>query len=75
MEDRYKHYFKRIGNNIKKYRKEQRLTQQQLADKVGMSRGYLSQIEASTNKAMLSVYMLIAIAEELKIEPKELLSK
>ncbi|WP_066649385.1 helix-turn-helix domain-containing protein [Christensenella timonensis] len=73
MEDRFKSYFKQIGNNIRKYRKAKHWTQQELADEVGMSRGYLSQIEASTNKAMLSVYMLIAIAEALDIAPRELL--
>ncbi|MEA5002705.1 MAG: helix-turn-helix transcriptional regulator [Christensenella sp.] len=73
MEDRYKSYFKQIGNDIRKYRKAKQWTQQELADEVGMSRGYLSQIEASTNKAMLSVYMLIAIAEALGVAPRELL--
>lgn len=73
MEDRYKAHFKKIGNNIRKYRKVMCMTQQALADKVGMSRGYLSQIEAATPKAMLSVYMLLAISEALEIPASKLL--
>lgn len=39
------YYYTIIRNNIKKYRKERNLTQQDLADLTGVSRQYITDIE------------------------------
>ena len=63
----YKNWIK-IGLNILYYRKEQGLTQQQLADacgEEGMSRAFLQRIE--TGVSSCSVDMLMDIAQALNI--------
>lgn len=58
----------KIGLNILHYRKEQRLTQEQLANlcgEVGMSRNHIQRIE--TGAAGCSVDTLISIAKALDI--------
>ncbi len=42
----YDHEYKKIGRNIKKYRTQSNLTQEELCEKVGISISYLSKIEA-----------------------------
>lgn len=63
----YKEWIK-IGLNILYYRKEQRLTQEQLADlcgEEGISRNYIQRIE--TGVSSCSVDTLIDIAKALNI--------
>jgi len=58
----------KIGLNILHYRKEQRLTQEQLADlcgEDGISRNHIQRIE--TGAAGCSVDMLIEIAKALNV--------
>lgn len=58
----------KIGLNILYYRKEQRLTQEQLADlcgEDGMSRNYIQRIE--TGNSSCSVDTLIEIAKALNV--------
>ncbi len=54
-----------IGLNILHYRKEQGMTQEQLAEKVGISRNHMQRIETATASCTLDT--LIAIANALKI--------
>ncbi len=54
-----------IGLNILHYRKEQGMTQIQLAEKSGISRTYLQLIENAASSCTLDT--LIDIAEALKI--------
>ena len=54
-----------IGLNILHYRKEQGMTQEQLAEKVDISRNHMQRIETAT--AVSSLDTLIAIANALKI--------
>lgn len=49
------------GDRIRKMRKEHRLTQEQLADELGISREYLGKLE--TGKRGASIDILIQIAE------------
>lgn len=68
MDIRHHNYWIQIGLNILHYRKEQRLTQEQLADmcgEKGISRNYIQKIE--TAAASCSLDKLIDIAEALKI--------
>ncbi|MGD6889381.1 helix-turn-helix transcriptional regulator [Bacillus mobilis] len=47
-------------NNVTKMRKEKRITQEELAKKVGITRAYLSNIENAKHKPSLDVALKIA---------------
>ncbi len=59
-----------IGLNILHYRKEQGMTQMQLAEKCGVSRNHIQRIETAASSCTLDT--LIDIAEALKIPLKKL---
>ena len=59
-----------IGLNILHYRKEQGMTQMQLAEKCNISRTYIQRIETATSSCTLNT--LIDIADALKIPLKKL---
>ena len=59
--------YKNLGCNIAFYRKKARLTQEGLALKANLSRGYLSQIEADNVEKTPSLNMIFNIAKALKI--------
>ena len=59
-----------IGLNILYYRKEQGMTQEQLAEKSNISRTYMQRIETATSSCTLNT--LIDIAEALNIPLKKL---
>ncbi len=59
-----------IGLNILHYRKEQGMTQMQLAEKCGISGTYLQRIETAASSCTLDT--LIEIAEALNIPLKKL---
>ena len=59
-----------IGLNILYYRKEQGMTQMQLAEKCNISRNYIQRIETAASSC--SVDTLIEIANALKIPLKNL---
>jgi len=58
--------YKNIGWKLAAKRRAQQLTQQQLADQVGMSRASIANIERGEQSIM--VHMLFAIAECLKLK-------
>lgn len=60
--------FKTISENIKKYRKLNNMTQNQLAEKVGISFSYLSKIEATNCNKSFSLDVLFDIADALNID-------
>ena len=62
-----------LGLNIAFYRKKQGLTQEQLAEKIGISRSHLSAIEAPNMVKTFSLELLFNIADALEIEPYKLL--
>ena len=62
-----------IGKKIAKYRKEQNITQEELANKVGISYSYITQIEAPNVVKKMSLEVLLDIARVLKVNVKELL--
>ncbi|HEX3039221.1 MAG TPA: helix-turn-helix transcriptional regulator [Caproiciproducens sp.] len=55
------------------YRKLKGLTQEQLAEKVGLSPGYLSQVETPGFVQPISLKTLFALADEFRIPPYKLL--
>lgn len=59
-----------IGHRIKQVRKSRRLTQEHLAEALGVSVGYISQIERGVTK--ISLDTLAAVATRLDCELSEL---
>ena len=62
-----------LGLNISFYRKRKGLTQEELAEKVGISRSHLSAIEAPNIVKSLSIGLLFDISSALQIESFKLL--
>ena len=60
-----------IGQRIRKYRKAYKLSQEQLAEKVGISPTHMSHIETGNTKLSLSV--LVSIANVLSVQTDALL--
>lgn len=65
--------FIEVGYNIAYYRKHAGLTQEQLAECVGISRQHIGAIEAPNLCRPISLDLLFNIATVLKIEPSKLL--
>lgn len=65
--------YKNIGIKISKYRNKKGLTQEELANKVGISYSYLTQIEAPNVVKKMSLEVLYDIADILNIDIKDLL--
>lgn len=63
-------FYKNLGKNIKKRRKELGLTQQELADKLNISLNFMGKIEVAFSKPSLDT--LIEIADKLEIPVSEL---
>lgn len=61
-----------IGLNIAYYRKWEGMTQDQLAEKAGISRSYLGEIEAPNMITTLSLKTLFNIANALKVPVSKL---
>ena len=61
------YYYSIIRKNIRKYRLEQNLTQQDLADMIEMSREYVCDIENESRNKHLTIAVLGRIAESLNI--------
>lgn len=52
------YYYDIIRDNIKKYRKEKNLTQQDLADLAGISRQYVTDIENENRNKHITIAIL-----------------
>ena len=64
-------YYK-IGQRIRKYRKANGLSQEQLAEKIGISVTHMSHIETGNTK--LSLQVLVDITKALDVRSDELLT-
>lgn len=62
-----------IGQRIRKFRKAKNLSQEQLAEKVGISVTHLSHIETGNTKLSLQVF--VDIANQLSVQTDELLNE
>ena len=66
------YYFNIIRYNIRKYRIKANLTQQELADKAGITMNYLSKIESERMNRDFSVVIIGRIADALEIDIRKL---
>ena len=66
------YYFNIIKQNIKKYRIKRNLTQQQLADKLGITMNYISKIESTKMNRGFTIVVLGRIADALEIDIRQL---
>ena len=64
--------FRIVGNKIQKYRLENNLTQDELADLIDSSQTYLSEVDA--DKPRLFFDTVVAIAQALKISVDKLIA-
>ncbi|MCI6830465.1 MAG: helix-turn-helix domain-containing protein [Clostridiales bacterium] len=64
-----------IGLKIAYYRKKNGMTQEQLAERVGISPGYLSQVETPSFVQPISLKTLFAMADTFQIPPSKLLEE
>ena len=62
------YYYDIIRKNIKKYRKKANLTQQQLADKAGISMNYIAKIESKKMQRGFAIVVAGRIADALDID-------
>lgn len=62
------YYYTIIRKNIKKYRLDKHLTQQELADMTDLSREYICDIENESRNKHLTIAVLGRISEVLKID-------
>ena len=69
---KYADRYKRIGLNIALQRKMKGLTQIQLAEKIGISRTHMSNIEAPNMLTPVSLEVIFEIADALNIKPEVL---
>jgi len=72
MEDKHKQKFVQLGLNIAYYRKLRGLTQEDLAESVGISRTHISNIEAPKMSKAMSLEVLFDIADALQIPVSKL---
>lgn len=66
-------FYIELGYNVAYYRKHAGLTQESLAEKVGISRQHLSAIEAPNICRPISMDLLFDLAKALEIEPYKLI--
>lgn len=65
------YYYSIIRKNVKKFRLEKKLTQQELADMTELSREYICDIENESRNKHLTIAVLGRIAEALQIDITE----
>lgn len=71
--NKYDEKYLKIGINIANYRKNMNITQEDLANMVGISYSYITQIEAPHVVKKMSLEVLFDIAEALNTDIKNLL--
>lgn len=66
-----KNFYKKLGLNIKKLRNQRNLTQQQLADKIGIGLNFMGKIEVAFSKPSMDT--IIKIADALNVTVADLI--
>lgn len=67
-----KDMWKCISKNLKKYRSQKGLSQQELADRIHISYGHYRKVEAENVVSPCSLELLLDISNELDIDIKNL---
>lgn len=62
--------YREIGFRIAYYRKYQKMTQEELAEKLNVSRQHIGAIEAPNVNRKISLDLIFDIADILNVEPK-----
>lgn len=62
------HYYSIIRKNIRKFRLEQKLTQQDLADMTELSREYICDIENESRNKHLTIAVLGRLSDALRVD-------
>ena len=65
---KYEVMYHKISFEIKKLRKEAKLSQEELAEKLNCSREFVSRVE--TNQETVSLKMLFTLSEVFNVSPK-----
>ncbi|MDE5853500.1 MAG: helix-turn-helix domain-containing protein [Ruminococcus sp.] len=73
MKFKYIEKYRRIGLKISYYRKLKNLTQEQLAEMIDKSAGFIGAVEATNVDRAISLDTLFDIAEALEIPPYKFL--
>ena len=73
--DRNEQRYIEIGLKIAYYRKKNGMTQEQLSEQIGISPGYLSQVETPSFVQPISLKTLFALADVFQIPPSKLLEE
>lgn len=68
MQDKHRMKYKQLGLNVAYYRKMNGFSQNQLAEKINVSRTHMSRIE--TADCAVSLDVLFEICESLQISPE-----
>lgn len=68
MKSSHDERYRQIAKRIVYYRIRKRLSQEELADKIGISKSYLSKIEAPNSTKAFSLDVLFAIADGLEVD-------
>jgi len=68
MEQKHSEKYIALGLNIALYRKKKGLTQEALAEKIGISRTHMSNIEATKVEKSMSLEVLFEIADTLGVD-------
>jgi transcriptional regulator with XRE-family HTH domain len=61
-----------VGYTIRKLREKQGISQEELAERAGIHRTFMSHVECATRN--ITIYNLVKIAKALKVKPSVLLS-
>ena len=72
LADKYHEIYVQIGLNIMRYRKERKLTQEQLADRIGYSRQQVQRVETAVTAPSLAI--LLDISEALQVPLERLIA-
>ena len=73
MDKKYETRMKKLGLNIAYYRKLRSLTQEELAEMVGVDRAYLGKIEVPNMFMPFSLELLFKFSDALEISESDLL--
>lgn len=73
MQEQFREYHKMVGLKVAYYRKLKGLTQEQLAEKMGVETSFIGQIEAVNIRKAISLDTLFRISQALDVPPHKFL--